>query len=229
MQILLSIFYHFQMTFRKINYFIYRKKVTLKGDVALNYGTLMLGMNKKSQIIIGKKADIYGCLSVGKNGKIYLGDYMLMGPRSVIQAIDSIQIGKFTYIGPDVLIMDSNHHSIYAKYRMIDVLGVKKGISGTKASTKPITIGNHVWVGRRAMIFKGVTIGDRSIIAAGSIVTKDIPEDVIAGGSPAQIIKKIDQEKINPDEVLIPETLEKLTREEILKLVEKKLVKGKRK
>ncbi len=224
MNILLSLLYHTHMTFRKINWFLYKNKVTFRGYAHLNWGTLILGMSNKDQVIIGKGADINGRLTVGKKGKIVLGDYVLTGPRSMIQSLDNVEVGRFTYIGPDVLIMDSNHHSIYAKYRMIDVLGVEKGISGTHAITQPIKIGNHVWIGRNAMIFKGVTVGDRSIIAAGAIVTHDVPEDVIVAGAPARVVKKIDQEKINPDEALNVDELLKLSGKEMLERVEKKLV-----
>lgn len=212
------------MTMRKINWFLYKNRVTFTGYAQMNWGTLILGMSTKDQIVIGKGSDINGRLTVGKKGKIVLGEYCLMGPRSLVQSLNKIEIGRFTYVGPDVLIMDSNHHSIYAKYRMIDVLGVEKGISGTHAIEKPIKIGNHVWIGRQAMIFKGVTIGDRSIVAAGAIVTHDVPEDVIVAGSPAVVVKKIDQEPINPDEALDVEELKKLSASEMIKRVEKKLV-----
>lgn len=65
----------------------------------------------------------------------------------------------------------------------------KETLDSHTAKTKPIIIGNHVLIGTQCMILKGVTIGDRSIIAAGSVVTKDIPSDCIAGGNPAKIIK----------------------------------------
>ncbi len=65
--------------------------------------------------------------------------------------------------------------------------------------TKPITVGNNVYIGLRTMIMPGVRIGNNVVIAAGSIVTKDIPDNCVAGGVPARIIKPIDQylEKIS--------------------------------
>ncbi len=57
----------------------------------------------------------------------------------------------------------------------------------------PIHIGNKVWIGAGAVITKGVTIGDDSVIAAGAVVTHDVPENVIAGGVPAKVIKAIDR------------------------------------
>lgn len=217
MNIFLPILYHTHMIFRRINRFLYRNKITMKGPCALNFGTLMLGMRDTTQIILGKHVDINGCLSVGKDGRITLGDYALIGPRALIQAITKIDIGRFAYIGPDVLIIDSNHHSIYAMDRMIDVLAVGKGISGLHAVSKAITIGNHVWIGRRAMIFKGVTIGDRSIVGAGAVVTHDVPPDTVVAGNPAKIVKEIDQKAVNPDDVVTPDEVRKMTRETIMK------------
>lgn len=207
MNILVVLLYYLHMTFRKINWLLYRNKATFKGRVTLNFGALILGPGSKDQIIIGKNVDINGCLSVGGKGKITVGDYTLIGPRVMIQALDSIKIGRFCYIAPDAFISDSNNHSIYAKDRMTDTLGVDKGIFGVKAVTKPIKIGNHVWIARRAMVMKGVTIGDRSIVAAGAVVTKNVPQDVIVGGNPAKIIKRINQKPVNPDEVEKPEKI----------------------
>lgn len=203
MNILLFFFYQLIMISRKINWLIYRNQVTFKGKAYLNFGTLMIGMNKKNQIVLGKNVDLYGCLSVGKKGKIIIGDYTLMGRKAMIQALAKIEIGKFGYIGPESWIQDSNNHSIYAKDRMQDTLGT----DGLNAVNKPVKIGNHVWIGRRAMIFKGVTIGDRSIVAAGAVVTHDVPEDVVVAGNPAKIVKHIDQEPINPDENMSQEEL----------------------
>lgn len=59
------------------------------------------------------------------------------------------------------------------------------------AKTAPIVIGDYVFIGARCMILKGVTIGDRSIVAAGSVVTKSIPADELWGGVPAKFIKKL--------------------------------------
>ncbi len=59
---------------------------------------------------------------------------------------------------------------------------------------KPVTIGDNVWIGGRAVINPGVTIGNNVVVASGVVVTKDIPDDVVVGGNPARIIKRIDKE-----------------------------------
>jgi acetyltransferase-like isoleucine patch superfamily enzyme len=85
-----------------------------------------------------------------------------------------IKIGKNVIISENVTIRDSDDHKI---------------IQSNKAHTCSIEIGNHVWIGMSAIILKGVTIGDGAIIAAGSVITKDVPANSLVGGVPAKIIK----------------------------------------
>jgi acetyltransferase-like isoleucine patch superfamily enzyme len=78
-------------------------------------------------------------------------------------------------IAENVVIRDSDNHQI---------------LGNNCRMTQPIIIGNHVWVGMNATILKGVTIGDGAIIAAGSIVTKDVKANTLVGGVPARILKE---------------------------------------
>jgi acetyltransferase-like isoleucine patch superfamily enzyme len=91
---------------------------------------------------------------------------------------EGVYIGKDTLVGANVEIYDSDFHEIYPFNR-------KYG----SAKNAKVIIGNNVWLGSNVKVLKGVTIGDNSIIANSSIVTKSIPENVIAGGIPAKIIK----------------------------------------
>jgi acetyltransferase-like isoleucine patch superfamily enzyme len=91
-----------------------------------------------------------------------------------------VYIGKHTLIGYNVEILDSDFHEINPNKR-------KEG----SPKSEQVNIGNNVWLGSNVKVLKGVTIGDNSIISAGSVVTKSIPDDVLAGGIPAKVIRTI--------------------------------------
>lgn len=92
----------------------------------------------------------------------------------------NIIIGDDVMMGPEVIIYTKNH-----KKDRIDIVMRKQGFE----KEKPVIIGNDVWIGRRVMIMPGVHIGNGCIIAAGSVVTRSIPANSIAGGVPAKVIK----------------------------------------
>ncbi len=110
-------------------------------------------------------------------------------------AKESIKIGNGVNIGGDCIIMDTDAHNLDWKIRA----GLVKNSEGmiiedtTSALSAPIEIEDHAFIGTRSIILKGVTIGARSIIAAGSVVTKSIPPDCIAGGNPCRVIKQMTQ------------------------------------
>lgn len=195
MNILLTLLYWFQMFMRELNWILYKNKITSNGKVIMSFGAGIIGQNNKNQVVLGKNVRLSGWLTVLEKGKITIGDYTLIGNKTVIQAWQRVDIGAFTMISPDVWIQDNNSHSIYAQDRLVDMLGSRDfndvGVDTTEAIKKSITIGDHVWIGRRAMIFKGVTIGDRAIVAAGAVVTKDVPPDTIVAGNPAKVVKTI--------------------------------------
>jgi acetyltransferase-like isoleucine patch superfamily enzyme len=114
---------------------------------------------------------------------IRIGDYCSLN-GTVIHSRNSVTIGDNCMFGPGVVILDNDSHnpSIDPERRRKD-----------KISDSPVTIGNNVWVGRRSIILKGVKIGDNSIIAAGSVVTKSVPSNSMFGGNPATFIKKLEE------------------------------------
>lgn len=124
-------------------------------------------------------------IDVAKDAQLVIGDYSGIS-NTTISCKKVIRIGSYVNIGGQCIIMDSNHHSLNWEDRMDHI----KDKANTKAS--PIYIGDYVFIGARCIICKGVSIGEKSIVAAGSVVTTNIPEGEMWGGNPAQFIKKID-------------------------------------
>jgi len=134
---------------------------------------VQLGENSILEINGGFSMYSAGFIKVIDNGHLILnGGFINEGVE--ITCASKITIGEGATIAREVVIRDYDGHTIeIPEYKI----------------TKPITIGNHVWIGNRAMILKGVTIGDGAIIGAGSIVTKDVPSGAIVAGVPASVIK----------------------------------------
>ena len=113
----------------------------------------------------------------GKN--IYIGEEFYANYDCVMLDTSPIVIGDMCLFGPGVHIYTSTHPVSPQKRSMKKQYG------------KPVTIGNNVWIGGRAVINPGVKIGDNSVIASGSVVVKDVPPNVLVGGNPAKIIREI--------------------------------------
>ncbi|KKQ46239.1 MAG: Transferase hexapeptide repeat containing protein [Candidatus Moranbacteria bacterium GW2011_GWC2_37_8] len=198
MDLLIKIYNIFNKIFTKIYFLFYKGKITCKGHVFLKLGSGILGVKNKNQVVLGKNMKLCGWLIIEGNGKIEIGEFTSINERTIIRAMDNIKIGSHCLISSDVYIQDNNSHSIFAKDRREDIEsdsdygGIGMSIEIKNPSHKPIKIGNDVWIGRRVMIFKGVTIGNRAVIAAGSIVTRDVPDDAMVAGNPAVIVKMID-------------------------------------
>ncbi|ANE50811.1 maltose acetyltransferase [Flavisolibacter tropicus] len=108
---------------------------------------------------------------------IKIGDKVFFNFNCVVLDVAPVNIGSRTLFGPNVQIYTATHP-----------MNHEERASGLEFA-KPITIGNDVWIGGSAVICPGVSIGDRSVIGAGSVVTKDIPADVFAAGNPCKVIR----------------------------------------
>lgn len=131
---------------------------------------------------IGKNVSIQPGFQCDFGLNIHAGDNFLTNYNVVILDIAPVNIGNDVMIGPNTLITTVGHP--------LSPLGrVKK-----MAISQPVTIGNNVWIGGNVTILPGVNIGDNAIIAAGAVVSKDIPMNSIAGGIPAKVIKMIEND-----------------------------------
>ncbi len=112
---------------------------------------------------------------------IFLGDRVLMNFNCVLLDVCKIEIGDDTLLAPNVQILTATHP---LDWRVRKNSGPELG--------KPIKIGSDCWLGGGVIVCPGVTIGDRCVIGAGSVVTKDIPDDNLAVGVPARVIRKLE-------------------------------------
>lgn len=129
----------------------------------------------------GKNLVVHSRLNVDYGKNIHVGDNFLSNYNLTILDIAPVNIGDDVWIGPNTDIYTVNH-PLTAQGRK-NRLGIGK----------PVNIGHDVWIGGHCTICPGVTIGNGVVIAAGAVVTKDLPDNVLAGGVPAKIIKKIEQ------------------------------------
>ena len=144
--------------------------------------------NDKSKITIGKHSRIFGSLFVFKTGKIEIGDYSLLNQNSYLSSTSELKIGNRVLISWNVSIFDNNSHPLNAAERHLHYLDPDANVT---IPSDPTIIEDDVWIGCNCVILKGVTIGRGSVISAGSIVTKSIPENSIVAGNPAVVIKTI--------------------------------------
>ena len=110
---------------------------------------------------------------------IIMGEKVFFNFNCVVLDVTYVTIGSRTLFGPNVQIYTATHPMDHVQRA-----------SGVEFA-KPISIGEDVWIGGSAVICPGVTIGDRTVIGAGSVVTKDIPADVFAAGNPCRVIRSV--------------------------------------
>lgn len=147
------------------------------GKITIGENFLMTSGNSVNPIC----SNIQGCFYTEPGARITIGDNVGMSStRMWIK--ESLTIGCNVKIGGNVLLIDTDCHPMDYEVRRFSN-------EGTKSS--PIKIEDDVWIGAHCIVLKGVTIGARSIIGAGSVVTKSIPADCIAVGNPAKVIRHI--------------------------------------
>ena len=120
----------------------------------------------------------YSCIN-NAVGDVIIGDHTRVGLHNTV--IGPVTIGNHVNLAQGITVTALNHNFTDHHLR-IDEQGV---------STTPVTIGHDIWIGANAVILPGVTIGDHSVVAAGAVVTKDVPPHTLVAGVPAKIIKTL--------------------------------------
>lgn len=133
------------------------------------------------RVFIGRNCSLDRFVTIlVKHGTLTLGDDCYVGIGSVLCARDAITIGQGVLIAEYVTIRDQDH---------VFSAGLTLNQSGFR--TRPVTIGDNVWLGAKVTVMRGVTIGENAVIGANSVVTGDIPANVVAVGVPARVIREL--------------------------------------
>jgi len=165
----------------------------------------------KSAQVIGNEIELTGPVIIRNSGTLEIGDQVIFDSKwykpiyiqlarpearltiernvfinfgTEISLVKEVIIGAYSLIGIDCLIYDTDWHRL-------DGLNLE-------APAAPTIIGRGVWLGARVIVMKGVNIGDNTVVAANSVVTNDLPSNVLAGGSPARVIREIERSRYIP-------------------------------
>lgn len=171
-------------------------KVTYKSNVMFYSTTKIFNyQNDRTKICIGSNTHIRGeVLVFGYGGNISIGERCFIGENTKVWSSANIVIGNDVLISHNVNIIDTNSHEINHIDRAEGywhLINYGQPIKSDNILSSPITIGNYAWINFGCIILKGVTIGEGAIVAAGSVVTKDVPPFTLVAGVPAKVIKSL--------------------------------------
>jgi acetyltransferase-like isoleucine patch superfamily enzyme len=151
-----------------------RGLISARGSVRIFRKNGMISVGEFTEFWPGVKVSCWGKYK-GEPALIRIGTRCSIGDRTEIHAGKSVQIGNDVIIAWDCVIMDRDYHSTFGMGEVFE----------------PVLIGNGVWIGCRAIILKGVTIGEGAVVGAGSVVTKSVDPFMLVAGNPARVIRKV--------------------------------------
>ena len=151
-----------------------------RGKGSKIYGSVRMDTPPYRKFSLGKRSVVesFSCIN-NAVGDVVIGDYTRIGIHNTI--IGPVTIGSHVNLAQGITVTALNHNFENTNER-IDLQGV---------TTKQVIINDDVWIGANAVILPGVTIGRHAVVAAGAVVTTDVPENTVVGGVPAKIIKRL--------------------------------------
>lgn len=152
--------------------------VTIGRNVQINTCQIEIGRN--SELFIGDECFLSGKLTVGLNSRIWIGGGLSVTKNLTARAVEStsIEIGEDCLFGSDIVIRTTDGHPVY------------DAATGQRINqSRSIKIGRHVWIADRAVVLKGVEIGNASVVGVGSVVTKSVGNNCITAGNPARVVR----------------------------------------
>ena len=137
-----------------------------------NHGTMIVG--ERVQIFSHHARSIF---TTWEHGRLVIGDRAFINYGVDIAATGLVAIGADCLIGTHVSIIDNAFHDVVDRQQV--------------PAPQPVIVGDNVWIGNRAIILPGVTIGDGAVVGAGSVVTRDVPARTVVAGNPARVVREL--------------------------------------
>jgi len=172
----------------------WRPIATLGRGVSIHRDASLTSPGVAGSLQVGDFCHIHGHIWLFGAGTLSLGHHSFVGPGSRLWATQRVQIGANVLISHLVDIHDSNSHSTDWRSRREELVArFERGDHSVPAGvrTAQVTIEDDVWIGLKSSILKGVTIGRGAVVAAGSVVTRNVPPFTLVAGNPAQVIKDL--------------------------------------
>lgn len=180
---LMKYFYYLYTVFKlKINRVRFNYRVLGNSFYINNIGNIRIGAKVQLHSFPDGTCYRTALSTYFKEAEIIIGNQCAIN-GTVIHANELVKIGNRCIFGPGTIVSDNDSHRVVRDYET----------RHTKPVSKPIVIEDNVWIGMNCVIMKGVTIGENSIIAAGSVVTKNVPPNCVYGGNPAKFIKALSE------------------------------------
>jgi acetyltransferase-like isoleucine patch superfamily enzyme len=146
-------------------------RLRVAGKLKVHKGNATIEVGRGVMFWSNVKLSVYGN---DKPARLRIGDDAKIGTGSEIHCANEVIVGERAGLSWDVVVMDRDYHPL----------------GPGPETTKPVVIGEYAWVGCRSIILKGVTIGPGAIVAAGSVVTHDVPAGALVGGNPARLLRE---------------------------------------
>lgn len=164
--------------------------ITIGSDVRINLHAVRTVPNLK--LDVGNNSIVEANILFEKKGaSVTIGERTFIGTGNIVCGHE-INIGSDVLIAWGCTIVDHDSHSLTWEQRKDDVINWGKGIKiWDHVTMAPVTIGNRAWIGFNVIILKGVTVGEGAVVAAGSVVTRDVPPYSLVAGNPARVVKSL--------------------------------------
>jgi acetyltransferase-like isoleucine patch superfamily enzyme len=158
-------------------------------------GIVFIGHAPQCRVEIAETSRMTAEVYMATNSAVFrMGERSLLGRQGHVTCATEVTIGNDVLIAQQCLITDSDNHSIYFEKRKNDLQEwIENRHDWSVHPNKPVIIEDGAWIGARAIILKGVRIGQRAVVGAGSVVTQDVEADCIYAGNPARFIRRIEQ------------------------------------